>query len=146
MKLFLCMAGLGVVALVGAGCGGDDNDTLSYDDTGSEIGAICADFNNLGEGLNGDPENDAPILEEDIPVFRDAIDQVSELDVDEQLASIRDDFVANSEEQLALIEKAQTEAAAGDKKAYAKTLQSGDSLATENDELANQLGADDCID
>jgi len=146
MKLFLCMAGLCVVALVGVGCGGDDNDTLSYDDTGSEISAICADFGELGEGLNGDPENDAPILEEDIPEFQDAIDQVADLDVDEELAPIRDDFVANSEEQVALIEKAQAEAEAGDKKAYRKTLESGGSLATENDALANQLGADDCID
>ena len=145
MKLFLCMAGLCVVALVGVGCGDDDNDTLSYDDTGSEISAICADVNDLGEGLNGDPENDAPILAEEAPKFEDAINEVRELEVDEELESIRDDFVANGEQQLALVEEAQAQAEAGDRKAYIKTLESGQDVDNEGEELANQLGAEECI-
>ena len=42
MKLSILLAGLCGLALIGAGCGGDDNDTLSYDDTGAEISAICS--------------------------------------------------------------------------------------------------------
>lgn len=145
MKLFVCIAGLSLVALVGMGCG-DDNDTLSYDDTGSEISDICAGVEDLGEGLTGDPENDAPILAEDLPEFQDAIDEVRELEVDEELEAARDDFVAAGEEQVALIEQAQQEAEAGDRKAYLKTLESGDSLERRSDEVANQLGAQECID
>jgi len=146
MKLSVLIAGLCGLALVGAGCGDDDNDTLSYDDTGSEISDICAEADELGEGLTGEPENDAPILEEDIPEFQAAIDEVADLDVNEELAPIRDDFVAAGEEQVALIEEAQQKAEAGDKKAYLKTLEGGQSLERRSNEIANQLGAEECID
>jgi hypothetical protein len=145
MKLFLCMAGICAMALVGVGCG-DDNDTLSYDDTGSEISDICADVDDLGEGLTGEPANDAPILEEDIARFQDAVDEVADLDVDDELASIRDDFVANGEEQVSMLEAAQQTAESGDKKAYRKALQDIEPLSSESDELANQLGAEACVD
>ena len=146
MKHLVLIAGLCGLALVGAGCGGDDdNGALSYDDTGTEISAICAEVDDLGEGLNGDPENDAPILAEEAPKFEAAINEVSELEVNEELESIRDDFVANGEEQLALVEEAQRQAEAGDRKAYIKTLESGQDVDEASSELANQLGAEECI-
>jgi len=146
MKHFGLIAGLCGLALVGAGCGGDDdNGPLSYDDTGTEISAICAEVNDLGEGLNGDPENDAPILAEEAPKFEAAINEVRELEVNEELESIRDAFVANGEEQLALVEEAQRQAEAGDRKAYIKTLRSGQEVDQESNELANQLGAEECV-
>ena len=146
MKLSVSIASLCVLALVAAGCGDDDDDNgaLSYEDTGAEISAICTDINDLGEGLNGDPENDAPILAEEAPKFEAAIDDVRELEVNEELESIRDDFVANGEEQLALVEEAQAQAEAGDRKAYIKTLESGQDV-DKGDALANDLGAEECI-
>ena len=146
MKRSVCIAGLCGLALVGAGCGGDDNDTLSYDDTGAEISAICTDLDDLGTGLTGEPKNDAPILEEAAPEFEAAIDEVRDLDVNEELESIRDDFVANGEEQLALVEEAQQLAEAGDRKAYLRKLEEGQAIDQEGNSLANQLGADECID
>jgi hypothetical protein len=146
MKLAMCIAGLFALALVSAGCGDDDNGTLSYEDTGAEISAICADVDDLGEGLTGEPKNDAPILEEAAPDFEAAINEVSELEVNEELESVRDEFVANGEGQLALVEQALADAKAGDKKAYLKTLNSGQDLDRESSELANQLGAEECID
>jgi hypothetical protein len=145
MKLAMCIAGLFALALVSAGCGDDDNGTLSYEDTGAEISAICADVDDLGEGLTGEPKNDAPILEEAAPDFEAAINEVSELEVNEELESVRDEFVANGEGQLALVEQALADAKAGDKKAYLKTLNSGQDLDRESSELANQLGAEECI-
>jgi hypothetical protein len=144
MKLFLCMAGLCAVALVGVGCGGDDNDTLSYDETGTEISAICDTVN--FDDLNGEPENDAAVLEEVIPEFESAIEDVRDLDVDEELASIRDDFADNADEQVALTKEAQAIAESGDKKAYLKKIDEIEPIGNESDELANQLGADGCLD
>jgi hypothetical protein len=59
--------------------------------------------------------------------------------------SFRDDFAANGDEQVAIIEEAQAFAEAGDKKAYVKKLNELGPLDTESNELANQLGADACV-
>ena len=69
-----------------------------------------------------------------------------DLEVNEELESLRDEFVANGEQQLALVEQAVQDAEAGDKKAYRQTLEGGQALDQESNEIANDLGADDCID
>ena len=146
MKLAICIAGLSALALFGAGCGGDDdNGALSYDDTGTEISAICSELNTLGDDLNGEPENDAPILADILVEYEAAVEEVRDMEVPEELQSAHDAFVASGEEQVALIEQAQADAEAGDKKAYLKTLNSGQELDREGNRLANELGADDCI-
>ena len=144
MKLSICTAGLCALALVGAGCGDDDNDTLSYDDTGTEIGTICdsVDFT----GLTGEPKNDAARLDEIIPDFESAIQDVEDLDVDEELASDRDAFVDNAKQQVAIIKEAQATAESGDKKAYHKKIGETESLGRESDEIASRLGATACIE
>ena len=146
-KRSIFIAGLCGLALVGAGCGDDDdNKALSYDDTSAEINEICASVEDIGEGLSGEPRNDAPILAEAAPKFEDAINKVRELEVAEELASARDDFVANGQESLDLIEKAQAEAEAGDRKAYRQTLKQTQPIDEESNALASKLGAEECID
>lgn len=145
MKFSICTVGLCALALVGAGCG-DDNDTLSYDDTGTEISAICERINGQAEQLTGQPAHDAPILDELVPDFEEAIQEVRDLDADEELADVRDAFADNGEEQLAIIEEAQTAAESGDRKEYVATVRESRSLDKESNELASQLGATGCID
>ena len=143
MKVATSIAVLSALALVGAGCGGDDdNDTLSYDDTGTEISAICesVDFG----GLTGEAQNDAPRLAEIIPEFEGAIQEVRDLDVNEELAADRDAFVENADQQLAIIEEAQAIAETGDTKAYRKKVNETQSLDQESDEIASRLGAGGC--
>jgi hypothetical protein len=145
MKLGICLAGVCALALVGAGCGGDDdNDTLSYDDTGTEISAVCDSVN--FEGINGEPKNDAAVLERIVPDFESAVQDVRELDVNEELASLRDDFASNADEQIAIIDEAQALAESGDKKAYQEKLNELEPLDKESNDLANELGADGCLD
>ena len=143
MKGSLILAALCGLALVGAGCG-DDNDTLSYDDTGEEIGKICqsVDF----EGLNGKPANDVPLLEKIIPDFEAAIQEVRDLDVDEELADTRDAFADNADQQVAVIKEAQAAAEAGDTKEYHQKIDGTQSLDQESNELASKLGATGCLD
>jgi len=145
MKLPICTACICALAFVGAGCG-DDNDTLSYDDTGTEISAICERINGQTEELTGQPANDAPILETLVPDFEEAIQEVRDLDVDDELADTRDAFADNGEEQLAIIKEAQTAAESGDRKEYISTVRQSTSLDRESNELASQLGAEGCID
>lgn len=132
------------LALAGAGCGGDDNQELSYDETGTEISQICegVDFT----GLTGDPENDATRLEEIIPDFREAVQEIRDLEVNEELAEDRDAFADNADEQIAIIEEAQAEAEAGDARAYRQKLEETQPLDTESDLLASRLGASGCIE
>jgi hypothetical protein len=145
MKLAICIAGVCGLALMGAGCGGDDdNDTLSYDDTGTEIGAVCQSVN--FDGLNGKLENDADVLARIASDFAQAVQDVRDLDVNEELAEARDAFAGNADEQIAIIEEAQASAEAGDEKAYKTKLQTIEPLGKESDELANDLGADGCLE
>lgn len=133
------------LALVGAGCGDDDNDTLSYDDTGTELGSICESVNDASDGLNGKPENDAPILESFAAEFEDAVQQVRDLDVHEELEADRDAFADNADQQIAVIKEAQAAAEEGNAKKYRSTLEQGSKLGEESNEIASRLGATGCI-
>ena len=145
-KRSLFAGALCVLALAAAGCGDDDdNDALSYEDTGTEISAICEEINEQAEGLSGDPEKDVPILEDLVPAFEDAVQEVRDLDVNEELVETRDQFADNGDEQIVVIKEAQSAAEAGDKKKYISTLEGTDELDKESDELASKLGATGCI-
>jgi len=147
MKRSMILAVLCATPFVAAGCGGDDdNQALSYEDTGARISEVCASLDEVGTDLNGEPANDAPILGEAAAEFGEAINEVRDLEVDEELESARDAFVANGEQQLAVIEEAQEIAETGDKKAYRQKLEEGQSLNAESNRVANELGATDCID
>ena len=143
-KRSLVLGGVCALALAGAGCGDDDNDTLSYDDTGTEIGEICQTVQ--FDGLNGKPENDAAILEEQVPKFEDAIQEVRDLEVNEELEETRDAFADNADQQVAIIKEGQAAAEAGDAKKYRSTIEGIEPLDKESDELASQLGATGCIE
>lgn len=145
-KRSIFLAGLCGLALVGAACGSDDDDNgaLSYDDTGTRIGEICDTVK--FEGATGDPANDAPILEKTVPDFEKAIDDIRALEVDEELETDRDAFADNAEQQLANIKDAQTEAEAGNAKAYRQALGANEALDKESDAIASRLGAIACTD
>ncbi len=135
------------LALLGAGCGGDDDDNQAdaYNDAIAALDAICQSVDDLGEGLTGDPANDAPILEEVAPRFEEAIQDLSEVDVPEELETPRDEFVENAEQQLELVEQAQQQAEEGDRQAYRDTLREGQAVDEEGEEIARELGAEECI-
>jgi hypothetical protein len=97
-------------------------------------------------GLTGEPKNDAARLDAIIPDFESAIQDVEDLDVNEELASDRDAFVDNANQQVAIIKQAQTVAETGDKKAYHKKIGETEDLGRESDEIASRLGADACLD
>jgi hypothetical protein len=144
-KRSIFLASLCGLALVGAGCGDDDdNKALSYDDTGTRIGELCDTVNT--EGLTGEPANDAPILEDAIPDFEKAIDDIRALEVAEELESDRDAFADNAEQQLDLIKEAQTAAEAGDAKGYREAAKQTAPLDKESDAIASRLGAIACAE
>lgn len=141
------------LALAGAGCGGDDDDnkSLSYDDTGTEIGKICDSVPDSEElGLTGNAKKDKPALDKGVEAFEKAIADTEELDVDDELAEDRDAFVANGKEQLEIAKELQSAAGQGDDEEYRRVAEDSipvsKPLSQEGDEIASRLGADACID
>jgi hypothetical protein len=144
-KRSIFIASLCGLALVGAGCGDDeDNKALSYDDTGTRIGEICDTVK--FDGLTGKPANDAPILEDALPDFEKAIQDVRALEVAEELETDRDAFADNAEQQVAIIKEAQQAAESGDAKAYRETIEEAQPLDKESDAIASRLGAIACTE
>jgi hypothetical protein len=145
-KRSIFLASLCGLALVGAGCGDDDeNKALSYDDTGSEISEICDRVQGATDDLNGDPKNDAPVLATFADEFETAVEDLRDLDVAEELAETRDDFADNADAQITIIREAQAIAESGDKKKYVAKVKEAEPLDKESDELASQLGASGCL-
>jgi hypothetical protein len=133
-----------------AGCGDDDNDALSYDETGNELSAICQKYDTAAEEENvtGDPENDAEVLRGINDKVSSALEEIRELEVNEELVDARDEFVEVGEASLERGETLQQLAEDGDRRAYLKQIReyqraSGD-LAAEADASASALGAPAC--
>ena len=143
-SLFLaCLCGL---ALVGAGCGDDDdNQALSYDDTGTEISEICQSVEDEAQGLNGKPKNDAPILENFVPAFEKAVEDIRALEVHEDLHDAHEGFVTSSEEQVGLAKEAQALAEQGNAKEYRAKVGEVESVGAAGETFASQLGATACL-
>jgi hypothetical protein len=155
---FRLAATAAVASLAIAGCGGgddsDSNKTLSYADTGSELNSICNEFNPkldaLGDKLNGDPANDAPVWDEAATATEDGVAKVKELKVPSELQSDFDTFVSSSEQQIELLKAGAESAKAGDKAAYTQTVKGfakqAKPIEKQSDLAASKLGASDCID
>jgi hypothetical protein len=130
------------LVVTGAGCGEDE--TLTQAETSAEIGRICDAVEAKGQGLNGDPRNDAPILKAFVPAYEQALDDFRGLDVHEDLTDERDDFVDLGERQLPLMQEAQALAERGDARAYRAKVGEIEALDAENDDIATRLGATEC--
>ena len=148
----LVMAVAAAAALTAAGCGGgDDNKSLSYSDYGKKLDEICAKQNPkikpLGNKLNGDPANDAPVYDEIIPVLEDTDNQLGDVgDPPDELKADADRLKADSAKQLDLAKQAQTQAKAGDKTAYLATVKQISATGKDADLASSKLGAKVCTE
>ena len=138
-------------ALGVAGCGGDDsNKALSYSDYGKKLDEVCATQNPkikpLGEKLNGDPANDAPVYGEVIPLLEETRDKVKDLKAPDELKPDADKLASEVEQQITLAKQAETQAKAGDKTAYLGTVKELQALNNETDLTASKLGAGVCLE
>jgi hypothetical protein len=137
------------VALVVAGCGGgSDNKTLSYSDFGKQANQICQDSNAetkpLTDKLTGDPKNDVPILDQLVPKLEAAEGKFKDLKPPTELKADYDKFISVTDQQFAIIKKAQTAAKAGDKTTYVNDIKSLKPLSEQNKLAASKLGAAEC--
>lgn len=139
------LAALAVLAIAGAGCGDDDDDTLSRDEAGARISAICQRVETVGQDLNGDPANDAPILGRFAAALQTAADDMRDLDVPDDMEADRDALAKNADANAAVAKEVRAIAETGDRKAYvAKVEDEVTPLEAESDRLATKLGATGC--
>ena len=138
-----------ILALL-AGCGGDNNDGLSYEETGTELSDICRKYDTAAEEekLSGNLRKDGPLLESINERTQKALDEIRDLDVNEELKEARDEFIAVGEASLERGQSLQRLAEAGDRRGYVakiKQLQRANrGLNTEADAAAAKLGAPAC--
>jgi hypothetical protein len=138
----MVVAALCAGAFPAAACGGGEDDKLSREETAREVSDICdsAEF----EGLRGRPAHDAPIIEKGLPAYREAIQEMKALEVDEDVEGDRNAVVFYARILLRYIEDAYAAAREGDAKAYHRVLKENDPIEARSREAAARLGATAC--
>lgn len=138
-----------IAAAVVAGCGGDDNEALTYDGFAEAANGVCqtaeSTVNEASEGLTGNPKQDAEIYDELIPALEDATNAFADLDPPEELQAAYDDFVEATDAQLEGARDAQAAAEAGDTAEYQRILEDIRPYGDDADEAGSKLGAADCV-
>lgn len=144
----LLLATLASAALVG--CGGDDNEALTYDGFVAAANELCVEVDQevdeIAADLSGDAKADAPIFDDLVPALEDATQRLEDLQPPDELEAAHDEFTAIANQQLDGARDAQGAAEAGDDAEYQRILEDLQPLGDESDEAASKLGAEDCID
>jgi hypothetical protein len=133
----LLTVSLSGLALAATACGDDDNRSLSYDDTGKELAAICREYDTASEEekLTGGVEADEPVLREVTDRTEAGLAEIRDLDVHEE----------QSIERGEVLLKLATD---GEQNAYLKQIReyqlSAGAIASRTGKLASKLGAPAC--
>ena len=131
---------------VAAGCGGDGGDRLSREELVSEADAICAEYEAELEGL-AEPESleDFQRLVQDAkPIVEDGIESLRGLEPPEDLEDEYDEWIARNEENVDAIDELQAAVAEQDQQRIQEIVQQLDQNEQEADELAAEIGLQDC--
>ncbi|HYY76887.1 MAG TPA: hypothetical protein VE644_11260 [Gaiellaceae bacterium] len=135
---------------VAAGCGGDGGDRLSREELVSEADAICAEYEaELEAALEGlaEPESleDFQRLVQDAkPIVENGIESLRGLEPPEDLEDEYDEWIARNEENVDAIDELQAAVAEQDQQRIQEIVQRLDQNEQEADELAAEIGLQDC--
>ena len=130
---------------VGTGCGGD-GDRLSSEDLVSEADAICAEYE-AELGALAEPESLADferLVQDAKPIVESGIERLRALDPPEDLQDEFDEWLSRNEENVAAIEDLQEAVADRDEQRIQEIVRQIDENEQEADELATQIGLEDC--
>jgi len=143
LKVVAVAAALGV-----AGCGGDDNKTLSYSDFGKKADEVCTQVNAktdpIGAKLNGKVANDAPLYPQLIAAVEQGRKDFGELKPPDELTADYDKFLSVTDQQIANAKKAEAAAKAGDQAEYIAIVKATQPLQQQSNLAASKLGAAVC--
>jgi hypothetical protein len=139
---------LSAVALVLGGCGGGGGggEELTADEFRQQADAICTEFegrlNELGtpESLD-DLQN---FVSDAVPIIEEGNAQLHELNPPEELQEKWDRAMEVNDEQLETVRDLRDAVEDGDQARVQELLQEGDDANAEADQLAADLGLEDC--
>ena len=130
---------------VGAGCGGG-GDRLSREELVSEADAICAEYE-AELGALAEPESLADferLVQDAKPIVENGIESLQALEPPEDLEDEFDEWISRNEENVAAIEDLQEAVAERDEQRIQEIVRQIDENEQEADELAAEIGLDDC--
>jgi hypothetical protein len=130
---------------VAAGCGGD-GDRLTREELVSEADAICADYEGELEGL-AEPETLADferLVQDAKPIVENGIESLRALDPPEDLDDEFEEWISRNEENVDAIEDLQEAVADRDEQRIQEIVRQIDENEQEADELAAEIGLEDC--
>jgi hypothetical protein len=131
---------------VGAGCGGDGGDRLSREELVSEADAICAEYE-AELGALAEPKSLADferLVQDAKPIVENGIESLQALNPPEDLEDEFEEWISRNEENVAAIEDLQEAVADRDEPRIQETVRQIDENEQEADELAAEIGLEDC--
>jgi hypothetical protein len=138
---------ISTTALVLGGCGGDGGgDELTADEFRQQADSICAEFegrlNELGtpESLD-DLQN---FVSDAVPIIEEGNSQLHELNPPDELQEDWDRAMEINDQQLETVRDLRDAAEDGDQARVQELLQEGEEANAEADQLAAELGLQDC--
>jgi DNA-binding ferritin-like protein len=150
-----------VVALLVAGCGGDDSssdsgttattsasDARGYAETGQALDDICkrakAEVDPIAEKATGNARKDAELLAQVVEANEKYVAEVKEIEPDPKLADAFNRYVAELDELTIKQREVLDVAEQGDDTAYQTSAEALSGADAEANRIARELGASEC--
>ena len=148
MRALVGAVALSLVVLAAA-CSQDD-ERLSRQEFLREANEVCADSDSELQEIEDTlrdaetPEDVADAIDRGIPIVEDGIDELRDLEPPEDLEDDVDRWVELNEESAAELEELRDAARDGDAERTREIAERGRETDREADELAREIGLDDC--
>lgn len=135
-----------------AACGDDDDDSgpPSRDEFIAQADAICADFQELDEGISADLEaardgqEQAEVLRRAVAEAEQSIDDLDALEAPEDGSEQFESYLAAMRDQIAAFDQAADQLEAGDVAAAQRTVTSAEERGAEVRRIAQDYGFEVC--
>jgi hypothetical protein len=138
-------ASVAVLALAGCG-GGNGGDQLTAEDFRQQADAICADFEGRLDEL-GTPQSLEDVeqyVDDAIPILEEGTAELDDLQPPDELEEDWNRAMEINREQLENVRALQQAVEDGDQAQIAELLQQADEARQESDQLATELGLEQC--
>jgi hypothetical protein len=136
----------GILVLLATACGGGGGARLSKEEFQTQANAICAKYQKQINEIGGPSsiEEIPDLVAQILPILNKEIDEVAALNPPEELQGDFDKMLAATDRTKAAAADLSEAAKAGDQAAVQKALEEGNTASKEADDLAANLGLDDC--
>ena len=138
---------MGLLVLLATACGGGGDAHLSKDEFQTQANAICAKYEEQLKAIGPPASIEAipDVVDQALAILNKEIDEIGALNPPEELQSNFDKLLAATERTKAAADDLATAAKAGDQAAVQQALDDGNAASKEADDLACDLGLDECV-